>query len=134
MRKILALTLCVIILIGLIPISAYAQNAVPFYNNVLNHSETFVIDENGDVQISVSYSGQKNILESADIKVTLKKCVLWIFWNDVEVWTDSSTNYYYYNTFSTNVGGGTYRALIEYTFNGNNGSPDIITQEIEKSC
>ena len=134
MKKILSAIVCVIVLIGCIPISVFASEAItPYYNNHLQRNTAFEINESGVANVTVSYVGTKGETTGATIKTKIQKRFLLVFWNDVASWTDEATGYYYSNTHSTTVESGYYRAQVEYTIRGTGGSPDVITDELEYS-
>ena len=135
MKKLLTLIVCCIIVSSCFPLSVSAQNdvATPFYNNILSRNTRFDIDSSGNAIVVTSYDGQKGITTGATIKIKIQKRFLLVFWNDVASWTDEATGYYYSNTHSTTVESGYYRAQVEYTIYGTGGSPDVITDELERS-
>lgn len=134
MKKILSAIVCVIVLIGCIPLSVFASEAItPYYNNVVRQSTLFDIDENGIATVKASYVGQSGVTTGATIKTKIQKRFLLVFWSDVASWTDEATGHYYSNTHSTTVESGYYRAQVEYTIRGTGGDSDVITDELEYS-
>ena len=122
-------------LIGCIPISAFASNfgMTPYYNNVQRTSTTFDINESGVATVKTFMNGYPDTTTGATIKIKIQKRFLLFFWSDVASWTEEATAHYYSNTHSVTVEKGDYRAQVEYTIYGTGGSPDVITDELERS-
>ncbi len=133
MKKILALTLCLATLLCAVTVSASAEDygIAPCFNNVATTNSNFVITDDGLAVIAVSYIGYSGITTGATITVKLQKRTLWLFWNDVDEWTDTSSSYRGTFEHTKSVGKGTYRVQIEYRINGTGGAADVLTEELE---
>ena len=59
-----------------------------------------------------------------------KRALLGLWWNDVEEWNATTTDYSHSFEFVEPVGNGTYRCSFEITVEGNGGSADVVTDEI----
>lgn len=100
----------------------------------LSHMEdgifSFNATENGGY-IVVSYDGYDSFVR-ADVTVKLQKRFLWVFWNDVDEWSASSTdiNGIFLHTF-TLTGSATYRATFTLLITGTDGTVDTVEQVIE---
>ena len=135
MKKTVLTIICVFILLGSVPLTALAFNekSSTFNNNVTHTNTAFNINAQGVATVTTDYTGYKSVTTGATIKTKIQKRFLLVFWNDVATWTDTATGYYYSNTHSTTVEKGYYRAQVEYTIYGTGGSPDVITDELERS-
>ena len=134
MKKILSAIICVVVLIGCIPINTFAVGEIsPYYNNTQRTTTNFTISDSGVAKVRISYNGYKDTTTGATIKTKIQKSFLFFFWSDVTSWTDEASGYYYSTTHSTSVDSGTYRAIVEYTIRGTGGSADVITEQLEYS-
>ena len=133
MKKILSTIICLIVLVGCIPISAFAAEPgiAPYYNNVQRTDTDFFIEDNGVATVCVSFNGFVGETTGATIVTKIEKRFLLLFWTDVETWTDEVSGCYYSTSHSTTVKSGTYRATVEYTIRGTGGASDVITDELE---
>lgn len=132
MKKILSIIVCMVVLVGCVPIHSFAtEKVVPYDNNTLSTYSVFNIDDNGTASIFAEYVGYIGITTGATIKTKIEKRFLLVFWNEVASWTDEVVGDYYSNTHSTTVKKGTYRATVEYTIRGTGGEPDVIVDEYE---
>lgn len=79
----------------------------------------------------VRYEGYDSFVR-ADLTVKVEKRFLWVFWNEVDEWSDSSTELWgeFYHIFELN-GSGTYRATFTLKVTGTNGTVDTVEQVIE---
>ena len=135
MKKTILTIICTFILLGSVPLTALAfgEKISTFNNNVTQTNTSFNINSQGLATVTTDYTGYKSITTGATIKIKIQKRFLLVFWNDVASWTDEATGYHYSNTHSTTVESGYYRAQVEYTIRGTGGSPDVITEELERS-
>lgn len=133
-KKILCVSLCLLAIIGCMPLSAaaadYSTAIEPRYNNTANASTDFnIVDD--VAKISVTYVGYEGITTGATINITLEKKFLLVFWTEVETWTLTSDSAFFNQTVSCDVSSGTHRATVEYQIYGSGGSTDVITVEKE---
>lgn len=133
MKKLLAFTLCVAVLICSLTVPVFADDygVAPCYNNTSTTTSSFSITDDGLAVIRVSYIGYTGITTGATITVKLQKRTLWLFWNDVDEWVDTSSAYRDTFEHTKSVGSGTYRVQIEYRINGTGGATDVVTEELE---
>ena len=137
MKKLLSsiLVLAVICSASVITVSAASGSSdiTPYCNNIFQYNSTFIIDDNGDAEICVSYKSDPGVVTNATIEIRLLRKTLLFFWSEVETWTDTSTSSIYSNVHTTSLSKtGTYKVEITYTINGNGGAADVITDEIEQ--
>lgn len=138
MKKIIALLLCCIALFGVVPFESFADSGItPYYNNVGYTNSSFVIDENGNANVAISYIGYEGVTTGATITTTLEKKHLLFFWKDVIVgngtngWVDVPSGFTFSTTHSVNVSSGTYRVKIKFEIMGSGGETDVITKQHE---
>ena len=132
MKKFIAIILFIALSIGMCFNSFAEGNSVmPRYNNTLNSSFSFLINENGEAKVNIQYHGFNEVTQGASITVKLEKRFLFAFWNDVAEWSASSENVSDTFQFTKSVGKGTYRATIELQIYGSGGATDVITDQLE---
>ena len=109
--------------------------AAMMYNNTTNASLSGYIDSNGVLHASLSVYGRPGITTRIEAQLYVEKQFLGIFWTRINIgynnntWIDSTTDYYYNNSFSTSLeGNGTYRITVIYTVSGSGGTDDSITK------
>ena len=138
MKKLLSsiLVLAVICSASVITVSAASGSSdiTPYYNNIFQYNSNFIIDDNGDAEICVSYKSDPGVVTNATIEIRLLKKTLLFFWSEVETWTDTSTSSIYSNIHTTSLSKtGTYKVEITYTIYGTGGEADVITEEIKQT-
>lgn len=140
LRKILCAILVCTSIISSIAITSYAEEITPFYNNVHRVQSDVSVSSTGVMTIFNSFSGSTSVFSKAVITTYIEKRVLGIFWNKVDVgqandeWVDTIYTNVYSGSHNIQLESkGTYRVTVEYVIYGSNGSPDVITKEIEKS-
>lgn len=108
--------------------------AATMYNNTNQASLSADVNTNGKLNASLTVLGMKGKTTSIGTSLYVERRILGLFWTRVDigcennVWTDFTTNYYYYNTFSCNLSQtGTYRVTVTYTVSGSGGADDVIT-------
>ena len=136
MKKSVSFVILLAVLVSVFTVAASAASGssdiAPFYNNVYHVKSEFIINQNGNAEISASYRGNAGTVTSAYILVNIYKNTSSTSWTEVDYWEDYSYSSNYSNTFNTSVGRGTYKAEITYIIYGNGGDADVITQEITK--
>lgn len=137
MKKFVSMLVLAVLLVGMFSIvsgAAVKDDAVlePLYNNALNVSSSFVIEDGGIAKISLSYGGKFGKLTSARITSKLQVQTS-SGWADVDngEWVDESTNVIFTTTHTLEVSRGTYRALITYELYGTGGAADVIEHTYE---
>ena len=113
--------------------TAAAENTIqPRLSNADAANVGFAVDDNGVAHFSVSYDGKSATFTEAKVSVTIQKRFLWVFWNDVDSWTGTSTEVYgdIYTTFNLEDTG-VYRAKFTLEFYGTSGVVDVIEDSIE---
>ena len=110
--------------------SSINAELAPRLSHTIDSTFTFSATANGG-HANVRYSGTDSFVR-ADLTVKVEKRFLFVFWNDVDEWSASSTDAedYFFHTFTLN-GSGTYRATFTLKITGNNGTVDTIEQVIE---
>lgn len=105
------------------------------YNNTTNALLSCSIDENADLSAILTVYGKQGKTTRINVELYVEKQFLGIFWYRIDIgctnniWTDSTTQYYYNNTFTTHLNShGTYRVTVTYTVSGTGGADDIITK------
>jgi len=138
MKRLICLLLCLVTLISMGSVSAWAatpETVAPYYNNVDGTQSSFSIDENGYATLAVPYIGYPGITTGATITIKLqKRGAFGLYWSDVNLTGDDATdNMIVINSnevaFSKSYGiqlnfTGTYRAVINYTIYGTAGAAD----------
>ena len=123
-----------IAILSMTSVTAFASNEgiSPRLSHANHASFAFAATANGGY-IDVSYLGYDSFVR-ADLTVKIEKQFLFFFWNEVDTWSASSTQYdgMFSHTFSLN-GSGTYRATFTLTITGNDGTVDTIPSEIKDS-
>ena len=118
-----------------IPAFAVENVATPYYNNTATTQESFVIDENGNADISFTCRGYRGVTTQIEVTTVIQKQV-GSSWVDVEgaLWTKESTLYYCANDYAIQLSErGTYKAVFTFTVAGNGGETDVIVREIQKT-
>ena len=132
MKKIsIILIMCLLMSLGMsIIASANEYTVEPRYNNSSAISYDFCISD--DKAIATVYiSGFDSVTTRITVNVKLqKRALLGLWWNDVEEWNATTTDYSHIFEFVEPVGNGTYRCSFEITVEGNGGSADVVTDEI----
>ena len=126
-KKLLAMTLAVMILISSFALTA---QAISTYNNHTSWTDTaFYINEMNEAEVHSFYRAYESMTE-ATITITLKKRTLLFFWDHVMTFTLHSTEQTYSNVFYYQLTkNGTYKCEVEYCISGTGGEADIITFE-----
>lgn len=129
-------------LIFAFPTSASASEKaeiMPLYNNTASATSTASISSSGKITIFNEYYGLKGTTTKATITTYIEKKVLGLFWSRVDIgtannkWVDVVYNYYYSGTHSYQLKStGSYRVTVIYEIEGNGGTTDKITAEINK--
>lgn len=136
MKKILAIILCFILLIGSFETLAFAsdENAgiMPCFNNVGLIDSSFTIID-GEAIVLVSYMGYPGITTEAKITTKLQKNSFVFLWNDVTEWVDVSYEEDAMFEHSYLVSSGTYRVKIKYEISGSGGATDVVEDELKDS-
>ena len=107
--------------------------AATTYNNTTNATLNCSVNTSGLLQVSMSVTGIKGKTSGIAVELYVEKRILGIFWKKVDIgcpnniWTDSTTNYYYSHVFSHSLTStGTYRVTVTYTVSGSGGADDVI--------
>lgn len=126
-----ALALLTLIMGVIVPLRK--AEAATTYNNTFSSSLNCTINSSGLLQASLSVTGYKNKTTHISVELYVEKKVLGIFWKKVDIgctnniWTDSTSNYYYSHVFSHSLTAtGTYRVTVTYTVSGSGGTDDVI--------
>ena len=144
MKKLVSLLLSCVFLFGAFSTVSYAESdsayeVMPRLNNTAITNTGFMIDDNGIATIKVSYVGYEGITTGATIKVKLQKRFLLFFWQDADIGSYGNMLQYevtgdnFYESYSFSLSKGTYRLQVEYEIRGSGGSPDVLTEEIERT-
>lgn len=107
--------------------------AATTYNNTSSADLICSVNSSGLLQASLSVTGYKSKTTHISVELYVEKRVLGIFWKKVDIgcinniWTDSTSNYYYSHLFSHSLSStGTYRVTVTYTISGTGGADDVI--------
>ena len=140
MKKAIIMLLTVTTLLSCFTIFSSAEDAeiTPRYSNVNSANVSFAITETGLAAVDVSYFGKPGITTQVKSEIYLQKKVLGLFWQKVNigttdnVWIDYSTNCDggFFHSFQLSDTG-TYRAVVEITFSGTGGTPDVISDKYQ---
>ena len=135
MKKFLSLFFAVVMCVLLV-LPAYASNEgiAPCYNNTAMATADFSISNTGVALVTISYTGYPDYATGATVNCKIEKKTLW-WWSDVDgaEWTDTvegSSNVVQHSHQLTKTG--KYRLTYEITVYGTAGSPDVISNTIEK--
>lgn len=127
--------LAVLTLVMSIFVPLNKASAATTYNNTNRANLYASVSSNGRLSASLSVLGIKGITTKIEVSLYVEKRILGLFWSRVDigcddnVWEDSTTNYYYNNTFSCDLSStGTYRVTVTYTVSGTGGASDVITK------
>lgn len=134
MKKIIAVFLSVVAVLSL-TITAFANDASVYLNNVSGANTTFSISSTGNATVTNKYYGSSGVTKSATITTKVQKKV-GIFWVTVSggKWTDTSTAINFSKSHSVQLSStGTYRAHVVFTISGTGGSDDEITKNVQKT-
>lgn len=138
-KSVISVCMICFLLVPTFSFAAYGNEAVPFYNNVINTDSSASISSSGVLTVTNSYSGINSVTTKATITTYVEKRVLGIFWSRVDIgqtndeWVDTVYNYKYSGSHSVQLSStGTYRVTVEYVIYGSGGSADTITRQIEK--
>ncbi len=138
MRKIVSVLLCLIMVFGILTFPVSANDVAPCANNTCYTDTTFVIDDNGDGDVYVSYMGYEGITTGATITIRFEKRFLGLFWKDVSLpYSDNTktieaTGYDFDYTYLVHfTSTGTYRAIVRYEIRGSGGTADVYETKIE---
>ncbi|MBO4879355.1 MAG: hypothetical protein J5544_03775 [Clostridia bacterium] len=134
-KKWTLLMLAVLTLVMSIFVPLNKASAATTYNNTNRANLYASVSSNGRLSASLSVLGIKGITTKIEVSLYVEKRILGLFWSRVDigcddnVWEDSTTNYYYNNTFSCDLSStGTYRVTVTYTVSGTGGASDVITK------
>ena len=126
-----ALALLTLVMSVIVPLRN--AEAATTYNNTSTTYLDCTVNSSGLLQATLSATGYKNITTHISVELYVEKRVLGIFWKKVDIgctnniWTDSTSNYYYSHVFSHSLTStGTYRVTVTYTVSGTGGSDDVI--------
>lgn len=135
MKKILSFIICCVTIMGAMhtTVSAQEYGITPYYNNTSRTTTNFTIDDSGKATVYVSYTGYQGITSGATITTRIQKRFLFLFWNDIQEWTDEATGDSYATSHSVSVSSGTYRVQVEYEIRGTAGEADNINEELERT-
>lgn len=134
MKKLIAVILCFVTLFSLF-VPVYASGITTYSNNIYTTNTSFFITSTGKATVTSSYTGKPGVMTKATIETKIQKRfgLIWIT-VDCGEWTDTSTNTNYSVSHTLQLlKSGTYRANVKYTISGTGGSPDEITQKIERT-
>ena len=139
-KKMIAVCMLFVMFITTCSFIGYADEAVPFYNNVYDVYSNATISNSGTLTVTNQFSGKSTITTKAVITTYVDKKVLGLFWTRVDIgqtndeWVDTIYNYTYTGSHSVQLSStGTYRVTVEYVIYGSGGAADTITKEIEKN-
>lgn len=139
-KRMISVCVACLLMVSTISFVAYADEAVPFYNNVYSVSSTASISSSGLLTVTNSYTGSSSVTTKAVITTYVERKTLGIFWSRVDIgqtndeWVDTIYNYSYTGSHSHQLSKtGTYRVTVEYVIYGSGGSADTITKEIQKT-
>lgn len=118
----------------------YADEAVPYYNNVDTVNSAASISSSGVLTVNNRYKGSSSTTTKAVITTYVERKVLGLFWSRVDIgqtddeWVDTIYSYEYSGSHSVQLEKtGTYRVTVEFVIYGSGGSADTITKEIERT-
>ncbi len=132
MKRIISLILLITILSGVFTTTAFASNSdVEPCNDLSNKTRDYFLIVDGTAEISAQYLGDTTSTASIEISITLEKRILWLFWNEVDTWTFTSSVIPFRKVVTTTVKEGTYRATIEYKATSTQGEVETLTKELE---
>ena len=136
MKKLIAIILCSVLLIGASNTVVYASDTdagiMPCFNNVGLIDSSFAIID-GEAIVLVSYMGYPGITTGARITTELQKRSFLLFWSDVAKWVDVSREEDAMFEHSYPVSSGTYRVKIKYEISGSGGETDVVEDELKDS-
>ena len=134
-KRVSVFALALLTLVMGVVVPAKRATAATLYNNTSSANLTVNIDSNGKLFAYLSVVGINGQTKKIEVSLYVEKKILGLFWsrvdidNDDDTWYDSSTSYYYSNTFSHNFSStGTYRVTVTYTVSGTGGPNDVITK------
>ena len=111
-------------------VSAEEYVVTPRYSNV-DMCRCFFDIQNDTANARVIVNGLTNVTSSINVKVTLeKRALLGLLWTEKASFEASSTETSHTFNFVTEVKSGTYRCNFEITVLGNNGTSEVITEQI----
>ena len=135
MRKMIALLLCVLMIMGAtLPIYAATARA----NHASDYVTEFYIDSSGLATVYVRYVGNTTTFTDFTVKTYIQKQSLGLIWTKVDngepnkTWVDSSTALT--DSFEHELqldSTGTYRAVFKITISGTGAEDDSFTERIE---
>ena len=136
-RPLSLLLLCALMctLLCSLPLEPRARAAVMF-NNTQTASMSVNCDQNGKVNIDITFRAATGVSASATMKTYIeKRGFLGLFWTRVDIepandeWIDTTTASSFSTTHQhTLASGGRYRVTTEFTVSGNGGATDQITR------
>ena len=132
MKKIaLILILSLLLSFGMsILVSAEEYGVTPRYSNI-DMCRCFFDIQNDIANARVIVNGLANVTSRISVKVTLeKRALLGLIWTEKASFEASSTEISHTFDFATEVKSGTYRCNFEITVTGNNGTSEVITEQI----
>ena len=143
MKKILALTLVITMLVSSLHITVAAEDGVsneiqPYFSNIYVYMVDFDITSTGFASVYFDYEGDPDVITSATSEIYLEKRFLGIFWTRVDigetdnVWVDVFYDDYGYVDHTLQLEKtGTYRAKFKLTFTGTNTEDDVLEKTVE---
>lgn len=139
-KRIVSVCVACLLVVSNFSFVAYADEAAPYYNNVLTVNSIASISGSGLLTVTNSYNGSSSLTTKAVITTYVERKTLGIFWSKVDIgqtndeWVDTIYDYTYTGSHSYQLTKtGTYRVTVEYVIYGSGGSADTITKEIQKT-
>lgn len=133
-KKSVTLLMLICILCMSITSPSRSAKAAMTYNNTMNANLFANVTSGGCLNATLNVMGINGKTNRIDVSLYVEKRILGLFWIKVNIgcdnniWTDSTTNYYYSGSFSKNLTStGTYRITVTYTVSGSGGPSDVIT-------
>lgn len=134
-KRSIALALSLLTLLAFFAVPVSKVSAATAYNNTVRASVASSVSSTGQLDVTLLVDGIKGKTNRIEVELYVEKRVLGIFWSRVNIgypnnlWTDSTNNYLYRNTFSTQLPStGTFRVTVTYTVSGSVGADDTITK------
>ncbi len=137
MKKIVIflMTIC-IAFAAVLPTYAFNdQEITPYYNNAYFVNSEFVINDNGEITIKISFEGKAGVCTGASVDVQLQKNRFGLWSNVVDgEWHDNLIGENGSVTYETRVYlKGEYRIVYDIVVLGSGGSADVISGTIEQT-
>lgn len=84
-KRMISVCVACLLMASTISFVAYADEAVPFYNNVYSVSSTASISSSGLLTVTNSYTGSSSVTTKAVITTYIERKTLGIFWSRVDI-------------------------------------------------